>query len=190
MPTEAARGHGLHAVRLDGPTDFDGFRRACRSLVAQGIRPEQVTWETWGNPEHRAVVETDLFGSDLFGIALSKGAEPAVAPRETAPDASTPLRVPAVFASLCDSAILHRDPARFGLLYRLLWRFQNESGLRHDPLDIDRMTLSRLAHAVHRDLHKMKAFVRFTRIEPDADGRSHDGADHQDSPAAPPLHVA
>ena len=195
MPTEAARGHGLHAVRLEGPTDLDGFRRACRSLVAQGIRPEQVTWETWGNPEHRAVVETDLFGSALFGSDLLKvaepsAAEPPVAPRETAPDASTPLRVPAAFASLCDSAILHRDPVRFGLLYRLLWRFQHEAGLRHDPLDIDRMTASRLAHAVHRDLHKMKAFVRFTRIEPDADGRSHDGASRQDSPAAPPLHVA
>ena len=34
--------------------------------------------------------------------------------------------------------VLHSDPARFGLLYRLLWRLAHEPGLRHDPLDADR----------------------------------------------------
>ena len=189
MPTDAARPHGLHAVRLDGPTDLDGFRRACRSLVAQGVRPERVTWEVSAGSEHEAAA--DLFGSAPSQAGEHDADDAGAAQEEMAADASIPLRVPAVFATLCVSAILHRDPARFGLLYRLLWRFQHESGLRHDPLDADRIAVSRLARAVHRDLHKMKAFVRFTRIEPEPESILEsilDGADA--SPTALPLHVA
>ena len=191
MPTDAARPHGLHAVRLDGPTDLDGFRRACRSLVAQGVRPERVTWEIFGNSEHPAVVEADLFGTSLSPAGEHDAADPDAAQDDIAAGTAEPLRVPAAFASLCASAILHRDPARFGLLYRLLWRFQHESGLRHDPLDADRIAVSRLAHAAHRDLHKMKAFVRFTRIEPEPESRPESilDSDHT-SPTAVPLHVA
>ena len=39
----------------------------------------------------------------------------------------------------CESVILHRDPGRFELLYRLLWRLRSEPALRHDPLDADRI---------------------------------------------------
>ena len=192
MPTDAARGHGLHAVRLDGPTDLDGFRRACRVLVAQGIRPERVTWEIFGNSEHPAIVEADLFGTSPSPAGEHDAADPAAAQDDIAAGTAESLRVPAAFASLCASAILHRDPTRFALLYRLLWRFQHESGLRHDPLDADRIAISRLAHAVHRDLHKMKAFVRFTRIEPPPDAGAcgqHDDASASTARARP-LHVA
>ncbi len=189
MPTDASLGHGLHAVRLDGPTDLDGFRRACRSLVAQGIRPEQVTWEISATLEREAAAEPDLFGGALSQANEHDAidADAGAAHDDIAPGEAQALRVPAAFAALCGSAILHRDPARFALLYRLLWRFQRESGLRQDPLDADRMAVSRLAHAVHRDLHKMKAFVRFTRIKPDAESAPDS---EPDGPAALPLHVA
>ena len=191
MPTDAARENGLQAVRLDGPTDLDGFRHACRTLVAQGIRPEQVTWEISAGSAHEAAAEADLFGSALSQAGEPGAVDPGVAHDDLAADTSQPLRVPAAFATLCASAILHRDPARFGLLYRLLWRFQHEGGLRHDPLDADRIAVSRLAHAVHRDLHKMKAFVRFTRIEPGPESVPESIPDgNHASPVAPPLHVA
>ena len=198
MPTDAARGHGLHAVRLNGPTDLDGFRSACRALVAQGIAPERVTWEISAASEPEAIAEADLFGSAPLQTSEHDAVDPGAAHDEIAAAASQPLRVPAAFAPLCASAILHRDPARFGLLYRLLWRFQHEPGLRQDPLDADRIAVSGLARAVHRDLHKMKAFVRFTRIEPQADADAAAEADARSqadqacasAPATTPLHVA
>ena len=76
------------------------------------------------------------------------------------------------------ASILHRDPDRFGLLYRLLWRFQVEPGLRADPLDPDWLRADEMAQAVRRDMHKMKAFVRFRTL-----------ADADDERGAP-LHVA
>ncbi len=187
MPTDAPHGHGLHAVRLASPTDLDGFRRACRSLVAQGVAPQRVTWEISATSEHEAAAEPDLFGSALSQADEHHAIDAGAACDEITPGEAQALRVPAAFAALCDSAILHRDSARFALLYRLLWRFQHESGLRHDPLDADRIAVSRLARAVHRDLHKMKAFVRFTRIEPEAESAADSDTG---GPPALPLHVA
>lgn len=77
--------------------------------------------------------------------------------------------------------ILHSDPNRFGLLYCLLWRMAHEPGLRHDPLDADRLKAGHMAQAVRRDMHKMKAFVRFRAVQDDT-FRTH--------PAGGPLHVA
>jgi len=73
--------------------------------------------------------------------------------------------VPPAFITLCETVVLHFDPARFALLYRLLWRLVHEPGLRHDPLDADRVQAQHMAQSVRRDMHKMKAFVRFRPIE-------------------------
>ncbi|MEO7937055.1 MAG: UdgX family uracil-DNA binding protein, partial [Burkholderiaceae bacterium] len=77
---------------------------------------------------------------------------------------------------LCRDVVLHRDPRRFDLLYRLFWRLQREPTLRHDPLDEQMRQAQHWARTVHRDLHKMKAFVRFRALV--------------DTPSGPPLHVA
>jgi probable DNA metabolism protein len=70
--------------------------------------------------------------------------------------------------ALCQDVILHSDPNRFGLLYRILWRLVHEPGLRHDPLDADRVKAGQMAQAVRRDMHKMKAFVRFRTVLDDS----------------------
>lgn len=70
--------------------------------------------------------------------------------------------------SAIESAALHRDPGRFALLYRLVWRMQTEPHLRDDALDADVVHVQQMAQAVRRDMHKMKAFVRFRTVEEDA----------------------
>ena len=68
-------------------------------------------------------------------------------------------------------AIMHRDPKRFALLYRLLWRLLHEPALRRDPLDQDVVQAERMAKAVRRERHKLKAFVRFRPVD-DGNGQS------------------
>ena len=153
-------------VTLGGPTDLDGFRRAARSLLARQVPPGQVSW----HPEGASV-------QDLFA---AQGATDTAAHAEAFSDAPA-VKVPAEFMALCESVILHRDPNRFGLLYRLFWRLAHEPGLRHDPLDADRVKAAHMAQAVRRDLHKMKAFVRFRSVQ-DERFRAH--------PEDGPLHVA
>ena len=154
-------------ILLDGPTDSGGFRAAARRLLAGGVAPGGVEWFTGG------AVADELFLPEP-GAETPVLAEPAPAPR-----------VPAWFGELCDQVSLHRDRARFELLYRLLWRLQREPGLRHDPLDADRVRAEHMAAAVRRDMHKMKAFVRFRPV-PDPAAAADAGTEHTTAP----LHVA
>src|SRR6185437_5613799 len=88
---------------------------------------------------------------------------PAAASLPDGPHDST-FSVPARFIELAQTTILHRDPERFALLYRLLWRLR----MNHDLLDIvtdpDVVRVREMVRAVRRDEHKMHAFVRFREI--------------------------
>jgi DNA polymerase len=65
--------------------------------------------------------------------------------------------------------ILHRDPQRFALLYRMLWRLREEPRLLDVSVDGDVVRAHSLQKAVDRDIHKMHAYVRFREL-PTEDG--------------------
>ena len=159
----AASGAGeLRSITLAGAIDFDGFRHACRGLWSKQVAPEHVAWHTADDAE-----------GDLFENA-SQAEAPSLAAEGQA--SAPPVNVPAGYMPLAESVVLHSDAGRFGLLYRLLWRLQIEPGLRGDPLDADWVQAQQMAQAVRRDMHKMKAFVRFRTVVDDV--------------AKEPLHVA
>ena len=153
------------SVKLASATDLAGFRRHARRLLAGQIPPDHVSWHCM-----------DAHTTDLF-------ANPAHAAPDTheSLDEAPRINVPADFLALCQTVILHRDPRRFGLMYRMLWRLVHEPGLRHDTLDADHIFAQHLAQAVRRDMHKMKAFVRFRTLEDEA---------FKTRPMDGPLHVA
>ena len=159
----------LTTVSLASATDLAGFRRHARRLLAAHVAPAQVSWHCRDAPT------LDLFANG----SLEDQTESATDANLTPPPSL--VTVPADFLALCQTVILHSDPQRFGLLYRLLWRLVHEPGLRHDPLDADRVEAARLAHAVRRDMHKMKAFVRFRPLEDEI---------FRSQPLDGPLHVA
>lgn len=149
-----------HAILLRGQVDLDGFRHAARRLLAQQIPPDWVRWHCSD--------DTGLFWT--AGQASndpSPSADLALDAPPALPD-SPAVTVPAHFLRLCQHLILHRDADRFALMYRLLWRLRHEPALRHDPLDADRMQAGQMADAVRRDMHRMKAFVRFRTVQDDA----------------------
>jgi DNA polymerase len=76
--------------------------------------------------------------------------------------------VPSKFVELARTAILHCDAERFAILYRLLWRLKDHRDLLDVATDSDVALVIAMAKAVHRDEHKMHAFVRFREI-----GREH-----------------
>ncbi|MEO8856578.1 MAG: UdgX family uracil-DNA binding protein, partial [Burkholderiaceae bacterium] len=78
--------------------------------------------------------------------------------------AAAPLELPADWVSLARTAALHADAQRWALIYRLALRLHRQPALAGDPLDHDLRQLERLAHAVRREAHKMKAFVRFRPV--------------------------
>ena len=125
-------------VALQDGADLAGFRTAVRGLVARSVPPASVAWEAGSEP-------------GLFG--------------ETAVGDAPPVALPRLLAELIEPVVCHRDPERYALLYQAIWRvLGGERGLlevQSDPL-VHR--LEALRKSVHRDLHKMTAFVRFRQI--------------------------
>ncbi len=162
----------LRTVRLAHATDLAGFRTAARALVQAGVVPQAVQWVVAEAPGgNGAGAMADLFDTlpadqparqgqpdGLDGLdsldSLDSTAVPRAAPA-----------VPRSFVAECERLVLHANPGRFALMYRLLWRHAHEPDLRHDALDPDRQLARHMVHAVARDLHKMRAFVRFRQVQ-------------------------
>ena len=139
----------MEFVGLAGETDFDGWRAAARQLLLADVRPEEVTWSV-GH-------DRSLLGARASGIVLSQGGQRFAVPRG--------------FIEHARAALLIRDPDRFGFLYRVLWRMRHETGLFEIAVDPDIRRLDTMVKSVHRDLHKMKAYVRFREVTvPDSAG--------------------
>lgn len=131
-----------YRVELAGPDDADGWRAAARALAIHRVPPADVSWTTQADGG-------DLFGGDPV---------PVLPPSVT-------LSVPRAFVTQADSAILHSDPERFALLYTLLLRVIERPGRMEDKADPLLRRIDMLAKAVRRDIHKMRAFVRFREVE-------------------------
>ncbi len=142
---EAARAVCVKRVTLADQTDFDGWRTAARSAVLAASRPSRSSG-AWARRR------CDLFATDELGEA------PPPAVDQPA------FTVSRAFVDLAQELILHRDPERFALLYRLLWRLRGAPHLLADASDRDVHLARAMAKSIHRDIHKMHAFVRFKEV--------------------------
>lgn len=130
----------MRNVILNHAVDFDGWRAAARSLALQEVPPDDALW---------SVQET----SDLFAEH-----------HDSAPPAGA-FSVPRALVGLAETTIQHSDPQRFALLYALIWRaHRGEKHILEDAADPLVQRVNRLAQAVRRDTHKMRAFVRFREV--------------------------
>lgn len=141
-----------YVVNLPEQDDFDFWRERARALVQADVPPDRIAWVAPNG------------SGDLF----SHGERRMPVPPADAP----PVRANKRFVSLAKNAILHSDPERFALLYRLLWRLQRNGRLMEDKADPEVRRLEELDKNVRRDSHKMHAFVRFRLVE-DGEGGEH-----------------
>jgi DNA polymerase len=132
----------MHIVTLENETDFAGWRQAARTLAMNHVTPADIIWRIHGS-DHDLLEE--------------------LAPALPEPVEGT-FNVPARFVELAQTAILHRDGERFAILYRLLFRLKTNHDLLEIATDPDVAEVTAMAKAVHRDEHKMHAFVRFREI--------------------------
>ena len=111
------------------------------------VAPDDIVWG--------AGASDDLFGEGRPLPSVPPGAE---------------LKVPKEFVERAETVACHSDTDRFAFLYRMLWRLKREPELLKIASDSDVRRFEAMEKAVRRDIHKMRAFVRFRRIgeEPDA----------------------
>lgn len=129
-------------VVLQRPNDFKEWRNKARELLSKGIAPSHVEWR-----------EPNKGSRILFHEFL----ESEVSPSKT-------ITASRAFIKMAEIVICYNDTNRFSLLYRLLWRLQNEKNLLNIHSDSDVSQLFAMCKSVKRDAHKMKAFIRFKQI--------------------------
>lgn len=137
----------MRVVQLEAEDDFDGWRTAARSLAAARVPADEVLWQVGAQP-------TDLFGAPPMMIGKA-----------------APLTVSKDFIYLASRAALHSDPERFSLLYALLLRILDQPHLLRDRADRQLRRVLDLYQTIRRDMHKMRAFVRFREVEDDGSPR-------------------
>jgi probable DNA metabolism protein len=128
----------MRAAVLAHEADWGGWRAAARTLVLDGIPPDAVAWSV------RA---------------------PGGPPGEDLPPRSGTFNVPRALVDLAQTTIQAREPARFALLYRLLWRSHaGERTLLDQAADPDVQHALRLAQSVRQDTHAMREGIQFRAV--------------------------
>jgi probable DNA metabolism protein len=132
----------MRVVTLVSEDDFEGWRDAARALAQTLVPASEVVWQVGDTP-------ADLFGDEAV----------------LEPGAPAQFRVPRGFVDLAQTVILHADPQRFALLYTLLTGLIEAPKRIEDHADPLVRRLEEMAKQVRRDIHKMRAFVRFREID-------------------------
>ena len=132
--------------------DFEHWRHVARKAINASMPPREIDLKE--NDGQATLFETSI--DDVLAPASPK----------------IGFRVNRVFISLAKTVGYHRDPTRWNLLYRLLWRLVgDEPHLLEIATDNDVLRLHKMEKEVRRDAHKMKAFVRFRKTM--RDGEEH-----------------
>ncbi|EZP49147.1 UdgX family uracil-DNA binding protein [Sphingomonas sp. RIT328] len=152
----------MRLATLSAPDDFDAWRDAARGFAAADVPPDDVVWQVGAAP------------ADLFATTADTTVPPPV------PGA---LSVPRAFLDLARSVVMAAEPERFALLYTALHRLRREPKLIEDHADPLVRRLEVLAKNVRRDIHKMRAFLRFREVA------DHDGASRYVAWFEPEHHI-
>jgi probable DNA metabolism protein len=127
-------------IALASPTDLQGFRAQANSLLAQKVVPAGVSWVAAEPPARQEAVRGGRSPPSAAHSALH-----SIVPRS--------------FVRLTELVVLHRDPGRFDLLYRLLWRLVHEPELAACVHDAEMTRARSMAHAVRRDIARARQSV-------------------------------
>jgi uracil-DNA glycosylase len=123
----------MRRIVLANETDWEGWRKATRALVLAGVSPDDVRWSVRSHDEDGDPLQD---GSGSFGVSRA-------------------------LVSLASLAIQARDPQRFALLYRLVWRANAGERVLENSGDPEVRRAQGLAFAVRAEAHKMRALLRF-----------------------------
>lgn len=133
----------LHQITF-APT-FAGWQKAARRALNSAWPPGEILWQE---------VTADQPLLDIADELEAAGGETKRA------------KVPREYLEIARRVACHSAPARWSLLYRMLWRLtRGEPHLLQVPTDADVQSFQQMDKSVRRDVHKMRAFVRFRAVQ-------------------------
>ncbi len=128
-------------ISIPPPANFADWRNTARAMLGDGVQPQNIIWQ-------RDAEENLGFST----------------PAPT-PSLASPMKVPAAFMDMAETASCHRSGVQWSLLYSVLWRLTHgERHLLHMAADSEIRQLQSMLKHIGRDCHKMHAFVRFRKV--------------------------
>ncbi len=122
---------------------FGEWRAIARRFLQMGVRPGDVLWNSAENLQE-ALFPIEEATSELPGAPL----------------------IPKQFLRVAEEVSHHSDPVRWDLLYRVAWRLTHgERHLLEVDIDEDIAALQAMRRAVKKDMYRMRAFVRFRKVQ-------------------------
>lgn len=135
--------------------DYAGWRVEARRALERANDPADILWVDALAEQQTLPIAgspTEAAAADEIGAAGTTDRNSVSVPRR--------------FVEVATLASCHRGPDKWASLYRLLWRIVHEGRSVLDlAADSDVLAVERMAAEVRRDEHKMRAFVRFTRVD-------------------------
>ncbi len=128
----------MRRAHVRSQTDWEGWRNAARALALAGVAPETVQWRVAAGPGSGPAHATEA-ARGSFSIART-------------------------LVALSAQAIQAREPSRFDLLYRLVWRVQSGERVLEDPSDPDLHRAQGLALAVRAEAHRLRTQIRYLPV--------------------------
>lgn len=135
------------------------WREQALRALAEGWSPEELCWAEASPASGRQGKQIGLEYE-----ALHTPLSPPVSlqePQAQQPVSSVSVRISKGLAALLQDAALCRAPARWALLYRVLWRWHQGDRSVESVADEDGARLYEMAKAVRKEKHDMMAYVRF-----------------------------
>jgi probable DNA metabolism protein len=128
-------------MHTESISTFSDWRTKARKFILHAVPPDKIVWQA----EQRSLLSG--LDDELVDVADKK------------------ISIPREFLTLAQTVSCHREAKKWDWLYQALWRItHNEKHLLQISSDPLIHHLYNLHKAVRRDAHKMKAFVRFRRI--------------------------
>jgi DNA polymerase len=137
----------IYAPRLPRLGTFEAWRDAARALASNDIPADHIEW---------------AMEDDEEGLFDARGAP--------LPEASA-IAVPKEYIPLAKLVCASRAAGAHDLLYRVLLRCRGNPRLLGNRADSEVQQLEAWAKNIRRDMHKMKAFVRFREVTPQGANR-------------------
>lgn len=142
---------------------FENFRIEARKFLQRHLSPQEIVWKSSTDDQLCLLDATEERASPGPSVvAVTTGT--LSSRNSTSPPPYRSMNVSYEFIEKASLASCVRDPKRWDLLYRLLFRLVNEnSRLLQNAIDPDVSQLLLWEKSVRRDMHKMHAFVRFKK---------------------------
>jgi uracil-DNA glycosylase family protein len=134
----------MRVVRLQREHDFEEWRAVARALLLSVVQPDEVQWEVAGEAGDFFAAAEQIEPVNYRAVGL----------------------VPQRFVDLAKIALFHRDPRRFALLYRLLFRLQKHRGLLELRADPDVSRLYKLVSDLREEAEQKRNLPAAPEISP------------------------